>query len=168
MRAVKKEFGKPDLVHANVIYPMGGLALIFDMFTGTPFVLTEHTSPFNVYLSTYFHKIICQIILHRARKIMPVSNSLETQIRQIYQENKYVIVPNVVDTKGFIPNSTRKDPGSTKKMLHVSLLDDGQKNITGIINAVNDLSNRRKDFEMHIVGDGPDKKKLETLGIVKK
>jgi len=74
-----------------------------------------------------------------------------------------VIVPNVVDTKGFIPNSTRKDPGSTKKMLHVSLLDDGQKNITGIINAVNDLSNRRKDFEMHIVGDGPDKEKLETL-----
>jgi glycosyltransferase involved in cell wall biosynthesis len=163
LRAVKKEFGKPDIIHANVILPAGLLALILNIFLGIPYVLTEHSSPFSAYYPNYFYKTLCQAIMYRARKIMPVSHSLETQMRHIYQENKYIIVSNVIDTKSFIPNPTRKDPGSTKKMLHVSLLNDGQKNITGIINAVNDLSNRRNDFEMHIVGDGPDRGKLETL-----
>lgn len=94
---------------------------------------------------------------------MPVSNSLENQIRHIYLQNKYIIILNVIDTKGFIPNTTRKDSASTKQILHVSLLTDEQKNVTGIINAIKDLSNRRKDFEMHIIGDGLDRGKLEIL-----
>ena len=163
LKAVKKEFGKPDIIHANVILPAGILALVLNIFAGVPYVVMEHSSPFSAYYPNYFYKTLCQTILHRARKIMPVSNSLETQIRHIYQENKYIIVPNVIDTKGFIPNFTQKDPGLTKNILHVSLLNDEAKDVTGIINAVNDLSNRRKDFEMHIVGDGPDRGKLETL-----
>lgn len=163
LKAVKKEFGKPDIVHANVILPAGFLALVLNTFKGIPYVLTEHTSPFNVYYPNYIYKTLCQMILHRARKIMPVSNSLETQIREVYQKNKYIIIPNVVDTKGFTPNPSRKDWGSTKKILHVSLLNDEQKNVTGIIKAISELSNKRKDFAMHIIGDGMDRGKLETL-----
>lgn len=163
LKAVKTEFGKPDIIHANVILPAGILALVLNLFAGIPYVLMEHSSPFSAYYPNYFYKTLCQTILHRAKIIMPVSKSLEVQIKQIYQQNKYTIVPNVIDTKGFTPNFDRKDPSSTKKILHVSLLNDEAKNVTGIINAVKELSNRRKDFEMHIVGDGLDKEKLETL-----
>ena len=163
LKAVRAEFGKPHIIHANVILPAGILALILNIFTGIPYVLMEHRSPFSANYPNYFYKTLCQTILHRARIILPVSNALETQIRCIYQQNKYVIIPNVIDTKGFIPNPNRKGPGSVKKILHVSLLNDEAKNVTGIVYAVKELSNRRKDFEMHIVGDGLDREKLETL-----
>jgi glycosyltransferase involved in cell wall biosynthesis len=163
LETVRKEFGKPDIIHANVILPAGLIALFVNIFTGIPYVLTEHTSPFHVYCPNNFYKNLCRIILHRAKVVMPVSNSLENQIRRIYQQNKYAVIPNVIDTKSFVPDTNRKVPGSIKKMLHVSLLNDEQKNVSGMINAVNDLSNLRKDFELHIVGDGLDRKKLETL-----
>lgn len=81
LRAVKKEFGKPDIIHANVILPAGLLALILNIFVGIPYVLTEHSSPFSAYYPNYFYKTLCRAIMYRARKIMPVSNSLETQMR---------------------------------------------------------------------------------------
>lgn len=163
LEAVKKEFGKPNIIHANVIRQAGILALFLNIFAGIPYVLTEHSSQFSDHYSSNFYKFLCQKILHRARKILPVSHSLETQMRDLYQENKYQVVPNVVDASVFISNHVSKKQRSIKKILHVSLLNDEQKNVSGIIKAINELLNNRTDFEMHIVGDGPDRVKLEEL-----
>lgn len=163
LETVKREFGKPDIIHANVIRQAGILALFLNIFTGIPYVLTEHSSQFSDHYSSTFYKLLCQKILHRARKILPVSHSLETQMRDLYQENKYLVIPNVVDTSVFISNYVSKKQRSIKKILHVSLLNDEQKNVSGIIKAINELLNNRTDFEMHIVGDGPDRVKLEEL-----
>jgi glycosyltransferase involved in cell wall biosynthesis len=50
-----------------------------------------------------------------------------------------------------------------KIILHVSLLNDAQKNVSGIIRAASDLSRRRGDFVLHIVGEGVDRARLEGL-----
>lgn len=163
LEAVKKEFGKPDIIHANVIRQAGILALFLNIFTGIPYVLTEHSSQFSDHYSSNFYKLLCQKILHRARKILPVSHLLENQMRDLYQENKYLVIPNVVDTEVFVPNYVSKKQRSIKKILHVSLLNDEQKNVSGIIKAINELLTIRTDFEMHFIGDGPDRMKLETL-----
>jgi len=52
---------------------------------------------------------------------------------------------------------------SKKQILHVSLLKDDIKNVSGIIKAIKDLSMKRRDFELHIVGNGVDREKLEIL-----
>lgn len=163
LEEVKKELGKPDVIHANVIRQAGILALFLNIFTGIPYVLTEHSSQFSDHYSSNFYKFLCQKILHRTKKIMPVSHSLETQMGDLYHENKYMVVPNVIDTAVFIPTHISKKQRSIKKILHVSLLNDEQKNVSGIIRAINELLNKRTDFEMHIVGDGPDRVKLEKL-----
>jgi len=48
-------------------------------------------------------------------------------------------------------------------LLHVSNLDDRAKNVSGMIQAVGEISKSRSDFEFHIVGDGPDREKLEKV-----
>jgi glycosyltransferase involved in cell wall biosynthesis len=163
LEVVKKEFGKPDIIHAHVIRQAGILALILNVFTGIPYVLTEHSSQFRDHYSSNFYKLLCLKIMQRARKILPVSHSLEIQMRDLYHEKKYLVVPNVVDTTVFIPNHISKNQRSIKKILHVSLLNDEHKNVTGIIKAINELLNIRTDFEMHIIGDGPDRLELENL-----
>jgi glycosyltransferase involved in cell wall biosynthesis len=161
LKAVKKEFGKPDLIHANVIRQAGILALLINLVTGIPYVLTEHSSDFKNHYSSKFYKFICYKILKRAKKIMPVSHSLETNMRKLYNENKYQVIPNGVDTDGYKP--VIKFERHVRQILHVSMLNDHQKNVSGIIKAILDLSNHRKDFELHIVGDGPDIKSLKNL-----
>lgn len=69
------------------------------------------------------------------------------------------MIPNVVDAT---ETKCRKKNNSKKQILHVSLLKDDIKNVSGIIEAIKDLSMKR-DFELHIVGSGVDREMLEIL-----
>lgn len=161
LKTVHKEFGRPDIIHAHVIRQAGILALLVNRLTGIPYVLSEHSTQFSNYYSSKFYTNLCNEILYRASVIMPVSYSLENQMRRHYSANKYQIVPNVVDTKRYIP--LIKSKRQVKRILHVSMLNDYQKNVSGIITAIKELSSSRDDFELHIVGDGPDRAMLEEL-----
>jgi hypothetical protein len=47
MKRVNQLVGPPDIVHLNVIYPLGYFALKFKRKTGIPFVISEHASGFQ-------------------------------------------------------------------------------------------------------------------------
>ena len=42
LKLIKKEFGRPDLIHVNVLTRLGMIALLYKWLTGTPYVITEH------------------------------------------------------------------------------------------------------------------------------
>jgi glycosyltransferase involved in cell wall biosynthesis len=70
------------------------------------------------------------------------------------------VVPNVVDMAPAPENNHNSDK---KKILHISLLKDDIKNVSGIIEATSILHRKRADFKLHIIGDGNDRDKLEDL-----
>jgi glycosyltransferase involved in cell wall biosynthesis len=162
LKVVQKEFGRPDITHVNVILPMGILAVLLKIFKGIPFILTEHTGPFNVYLSSKFQQISSKIILRNAKMVLPVSIFLKKQMELFYSGTNYQIIPNVIDCSIFFPASI-KEKYPKKRMLHVSLIDDASKNISFLIRTVKKISEKRLDFEFHIIGDGIDRKKLQVL-----
>lgn len=92
---------------------------------------------------------------------MPVSNVLKISLESI-QEANFFIINNVVDTDFFKPPS-KKANNRVNQIIHVSLLRDSHKNISGIIQAVGFLRKVRTDFELHIVGEGLDKETLIQL-----
>jgi len=77
------------------------------------------------------------------------------------KNNNYFVIPNVVDVDKFFPSENTKK--ITKiRILHVSCFEEASKNIAGIIRSVQKLSLKRQDFELRLVGDGIDKKRLEN------
>jgi glycosyltransferase involved in cell wall biosynthesis len=161
IRTIFRHLGTPDIVHVNVLLPSGWLALILNYVYGIPYVLTEHTNPFKIFLIAPVKRFFSKLILIKAKKIMPVSKYLQESMISFYKSGNYGVVPNVVNTALFNPHGKIQKLSERKVILHVSRLDDQLKNISGILDAISLLSNERNDFLLAIIGEGIDKQKLE-------
>ncbi len=78
------------------------------------------------------------------------------------EENRIRILERWVDIKKFSPRYRQEDYWSTKKkykLLFVGRISK-DKNIDTLIEAAHELRKRRKDFDVYIVGKGPDEKRL--------
>jgi glycosyltransferase involved in cell wall biosynthesis len=61
------------------------------------------------------------------------------------------VIPNVVNTDLFKPAA--KSSTGKKKILHVSTLNEQQKNISGMMRVIKKLSESRNDFELEIISE---------------
>lgn len=153
---INERFGKPDIIHANILFPVGLVFYFLRVFKRTPYVITEHWTgylPSDPSSIGFIRKWFSKIIARKSCCIMPVSGDLEDAMKKSGLNGNYKVVPNVVG-KAFFQPSINKTPNTKFRFLHVSSLDDDQKNITGIIRSVYQLSLLRKDFEFTIIGDG--------------
>jgi glycosyltransferase involved in cell wall biosynthesis len=143
-------------VHANVLYPISWIALLFHYKFKLPFVLTEH---WTAYMPEYPNKIksfqllLTKIAARKAEKIMVVSADLQKAMQNHKIKGKYEIIYNVVDDYFFNQN-VEKNYNNKTRFIHISSLNDAQKNVSGIIKAVYQLSLIRNDFELCIIADG--------------
>ena len=159
-----------DIVHHNVIYPVGIIAFLVKFFYGIPYLITEHSTAYLSVKKIKFslsQKLISKLIVNHAACITPVSENLRDSIIKHGFNSTYEIVNNVVDTKLFTPNFDRK-PNGKIKFIHISTLDDHHKNISGMLRVAENLSRQRQDFEIWFVGDGdtlPHIKTAEKLNI---
>ena len=155
-KLARKECGKPQILHLNVIFPAGVIALLFRYLYEIPYVISEHWTgylPANKVKQTAPVRWISRLIARKAGTIMPVTHNLkEAMIRKGFH-NQYDVVPNVVDVKYFYPEQA-SEKSEKKVILHVSHLGDKHKNVSGILRVIKKLWELRKDFELKIVGDG--------------
>ncbi len=167
----KKEFGQFDLVHLNVVYPAGLFALHLKEKENIPYILTEHWTAFLASTQHKFkthEKIFIKKIANNAEIICPVSENLKQNIERFGVKNKFEIIPNVVDTNIF--KFQPKELSAIKEILHISNLKDEHKNISGILNVIQQLSTTRSDFRLTIAGNGDTNKfknKALEMGIDK-
>jgi glycosyltransferase involved in cell wall biosynthesis len=160
-----RRFGKPDLVHCNVLLYGGFVALYMKWRYGIVYIITEHWAGYLKEDGTFnkrssFGKALIRFIGKNAVAITTVSAKLRDEMTSCGVKNDYHVIPNVVDAA---ETECSNGKNRIKQMLHVSLLKDNIKNVSGIIEAVRDLSLKRRDFELHIVGNGTDRGSLESL-----
>jgi len=158
---LKKKFGYPDIIHANIMFPAAIIAWLWSIIAGVPYIISEH---WTAYLSDNKSEIPSGWFIRRAvRKafaVTPVTKNLELALRKHGYKGRFIVVPNVVDTDVFLPGP-ESAAGEKIKLLHVSSMKEEQKNITGIIRTLKRLSEVRQDFMMTFVGDvQPDQKAL--------
>jgi glycosyltransferase involved in cell wall biosynthesis len=161
---ILRTFGKPDLVHVNVLTRAGVIALIIKLLKGIPYLISEHWSRYLTGVGNYsgfVRLLLTKIVVRKASAVITVTDDLrKAMINQGLRNQNYMIIPNVVDVNMFKP----KEYGNvrTKKVFaHISCFDDKAKNISGIIRTIKQLSALRDDFECHLVGDGIDRQDLE-------
>jgi glycosyltransferase involved in cell wall biosynthesis len=148
-----QKYGKPDISHVNILTRTSFPALWLKRKYKIPFIITEHWSrylPEDDTFKGFFRKKITQYAVKRAAAVTTVSSSLmrAMQSHGLYNTN-YQIVPNVVDTNLFQPFVTEKK--DKKSILHVSGLDNREKNFAGILRVVNKLAQKRNDFVFNVI-----------------
>lgn len=165
---LQKAWGKPDIIHVNVLTRLGFFALWLSKFYGIKYVITEHWSRYLPITGTYkglLRKVISKIIVRNAAAVSTVSRNLATAMQShgLVNEN-YLVLPNVVDTNAYIPPLIPSNR-LKKRFMHISCFEDKSKNISGLLRTICKLSKLRNDFECIMVGEGVDLEKIKSLAI---
>ena len=152
-----QDLGKPDICHVHI---NGKSALLANFLKATekiPFLITEHWSGYTTESGAfkgYFRKKFHQYIAKESSGITCVSAYLKKAIERHNIKADFSIVPNVVDTKLFQPKFDKlNDP---IRIIHISNLSKSPKNIHLIVEALTKAGIQRNDFELDIIGTGPD------------
>jgi glycosyltransferase involved in cell wall biosynthesis len=169
---IKNKIGIPNLIQLNVAMPAGMGVLHLSEKYNIPYVVNEGWSGYYSEDGNYkgfFLKHFTKKIIKNARVIMPVSEGLKTAMLSHDLKGNYVVVPNAIDETRFKPVSVSK--GTTTKFLHISSLNDREKNISGIIRAFSSAYKTNQDLELNIVGDSDEisvfKHLVTSLGLNK-
>ncbi|MBD3285354.1 glycosyltransferase [candidate division WOR-3 bacterium] len=164
---ILKIWGKPDIVHLNVSWPAGFLALYLSIMKKIPYILSEHWSGYVAQTGSFkaipvFVKRIIRLIFKRAKVVTAVSGYLSRSLvnHRLVRRNPR-IVPNVVQIPEEPGRKTK--PKRIIRALTVSLLHDESKNLSGLINAFKGISRKYPDVRLDILGDGQDRDMLINL-----
>ena len=162
-RKLIREGFRPDVIHAHV-YSAGVPAVLIGKRYGLPVIVTEHFTGFPRGLIRGLEKLKAKFAFERADLVCPVSESLRRSIESYGIRARFQVVPNVVDTSLFHPGEdkdrVRKD--NKKRLLLVALLDP-KKGVPYLLEALARLKEKRNDFVLDIVGDGPNRAEYEEL-----
>jgi len=170
-RRLTREWGTPDVIHAHITLPAGWSALGLGRRNGIPVVLTEHSSPYIMHLTTDLkRRLVCET-LRDVNKVIAVSPALAKQLVEV-QPGLEPEIGAMVRTDFFVPANRVEKPQKTGKSFFVAARLVEEKGLSHLIKAVHLLVEKGlKSFELVIGGDGPVRQSLEmmvqTLGISK-
>ena len=177
---------KPDVVHLHVAYPAGPAAVAWAKKWGVPVVLTEHWTAYHDFKSLpWWRRRVVRDVIRQADVLCPVSEDLGSAMAEAIPNGKAAVhvVPNVVDTDLFkiaepellsgVPvGATRRkmESDGINRILHVSSMNDDQKNVTGLADALEGLMRNQDSLRATFVGgeaadlDGY-KAKVDAMGL---
>ena len=175
-KKVKRELGRIDIINAHVYYPAGLSALVLGKIYKIPVVITEHAEIIDrykqgrfKYLKDALRIMIAKFVFRKTNLIITVSYSLQKHIKSFGIENDYAVVPNVISVDFFEQDGFEKeerDEGgeeNPKRIIFIGGLAP-RKGIPYLLEALKIVRDGgRNDFIMHIVGDGPYRKRYEEM-----
>ena len=146
--------GKPDLLHLNVPWPLGKITRNLARENKIPYVISEHWTGYYPEDGRYagnLLKMITRSAVKNAALVLPVSQKLQKVMESHGLAGNYEVLGNVADTEVFKPS------GQTipvTRFIHVSSLDDKQKNVTGLLKAFSIAKKKEPSLELFIIGHG--------------
>ena len=162
-KVLRREGWMPDIVQLNVIQKQGLLALWLKHRYGVPYVIIEHWSGYLPENGQYMRqpavkRRFAERVAEQASAILPVSNALAKAMQDCSIRNKrWLKIYNVVDDFFFEGVECQKSKiESRKTLLHVSCFDEKAKNVKGLLRAAKMLSEKRRDWQLVLVGTGID------------
>lgn len=146
---------KLDLVHLQVIRPLGYFALYLKSRFKKRYVITEHWTgflPSNNFFETLpkTEKKLIKRVAKKSDAVFPVSHNLGQQMLSKGIQAEYVTIPNVVDTQVFRPSEQLPEK---PYFLHVSHLKPEHKNPKGLLNGFRSFVEENHSALLKIVCD---------------
>ena len=152
----------PDILHANV-YNTADLAYLLSRHFKIPSVLTEHSSAWPRNLLSSQQKMRLRFFINRLDLVMPVSRNLGTHLRNSGISTPILVIPNTINTDIFYPDkdADRRRSGLIQILVVASLVE--VKGIDYLLNSLALLKPKNQQFHLNIVGEGPERSKLEGI-----
>lgn len=155
--------GKPDIIHLNIPWPLGRIARLISKKLKIPYGMTEHWTGYQPEDGRYKGFLVkreTRLTVKDSVFIAPVSEQLRLAMEAHSLSGNYVIIPNVVDTVRFIPSSNTH---TNTRFIHISSLDDHQKDVRGLLKSFTDAKKEIPDLELIIVGGGNDELAIKRM-----
>lgn len=145
--------GHFDIIHANILYPVGIVALFIKIFKIKKYIVTEHHTIYHKESRKkigFFRRVLSGFISRNAAAICPVSEHLASEMISFGLSGSYIDVPNVVDTDLF----TAKESRNNRKfsIIHVSNMEP-RKRVKDILDIIRDFQDETKDFVLYLIGE---------------
>ena len=145
-----------DIIHAHYAVPQGFAGVLIKKAKRKPLVLTVHGSDLTVLGGSRFTRPILKWVFNNSDRIIAVSRYMEGLITGLGVEKEKVrVIYNGVE-----PENPAK--GDEKRMVFIGALVR-QKGADIAITAFKELKEKHGDSKLLIVGDGPERKRLERL-----
>ncbi len=155
--------GKFDLLHLHIPWPLGELVRRFSRELQIPYIVSEHWTGYQPEDGRYRGSLVRKVTERTtkgAAAVLVVSENLRSAMQLHQIPGNYHIVPNVVDTDLFKPAELLP---AENRLIHVSSLDDQQKNVSGLIRAFALAKKSEPSLSLVIIGSGGDETKLKKL-----
>ncbi len=155
-----QEQGKPDIVHAHMLFSNGYIAYKYFLKTGTPYIVAIRNTDMNIYFKKYIHLRKLGInIMKNAQKVIFISEAYKKVCFHKYVnkrdfeeiEKKTIVIPNGIDDY-YLKNS--KSHNCDEKLLRIIYAGDinDNKNCITTIKACEYLIQAGYNIQYTIVG----------------
>lgn len=146
--------GKPLAIHCHAGYPGLSLSTAMAKKIKVPLVFTEHSTIYQQNKLSFKEKLILRYFkkyIPKVDVICPVSNAHEKSIKKKCELKRSEVIHNVV-TNPFFETLLKKSK-SPNKLLHISSLDDDQKNITDLLKGFDLARRKNPSLSLTLIGN---------------
>jgi glycosyltransferase involved in cell wall biosynthesis len=158
---IVKEQGEPDIIHAHSCLWGGWAAAKLAKKRNVPLVITEHSTAFARDLIKPYQKRGIVKTLEASKKIIVVGPGLERKLSRYVSHHKITLIPNIVNTEYFRPNSSNSSENNRFRFFSVGFLNP-KKGMDILLKAFA-KSFKEENVELVIGGDGRERSNLEQL-----
>ncbi|MFB6277928.1 MAG: glycosyltransferase [Salinibacter sp.] len=155
--------GVPDLIHAHSARWAGAAAARISNIFSTPYVLTEHFTGFQRDKIFPWRWPLVETGFQQASAIAAVSTPLKDTIisQDLAEPSEVIVSPNLVRASLFTPPPDGRPEPPPFQFVTIANLSS-RKNISGLLDAFAKAFDKSSRVSLAIVGDGPERKTLET------
>jgi glycosyltransferase involved in cell wall biosynthesis len=160
-RALRASGFRPDLIHASFYY--GGISgYAAGKALAVPVVVTEHSTAFPLRELGRGMAAAVRFVMHRVAAVMPVCDFLQRAMEAYGVRARFRVVPNAVDTTAFHPAARTSPRSSARRLIFVGNLEPTEhKGFPTLLDALHTLAQRRGDWHLDVVGEGPSRAEYE-------
>jgi glycosyltransferase involved in cell wall biosynthesis len=162
-----RESGRPDIFHLSVLSPSVVILWYYKFIYRIPYIYSEHWDiPIRVHLGEVRnwlpYRIGMKLCALFTSRVVVCSKAMKDTFKLYGLSDNVDIISSVVylNNKG-IDDTSRLE--GKKIILHVSSLGEAQKNVSGMVKAIAEVSKTRSDFEFHVLGYGKEFDSLNQL-----
>lgn len=162
-RTLIRNEGWPDLLHAHILNRPALFAYLIQLRHGIPFLVSEQWSGFldgRASRRSWISRQTTSLLLNKAHAVSAVSEPLSRALKEWSSIEAPWIIPNMT----LDPGPPSDIPSAPFRFFNISDMVDELKGLSNLIEAFHALKKEREEsVELHIVGGGPDEKKIKEL-----
>jgi len=160
-RRIAAQGFRPDIIHAHV-YKAGLPAVLTGKLYRLPTVITEHYTVFPMRTLSKTEVTKARLAFTFADRVCTVSQFLSDAIQSYGIKAEFKVVPNVINTQLFYLKEKRPN-SPLKNIAYISMLSQHRKGLDYLLRALGLLREKRSDFHLHVIGEGPLREYYENL-----